>query len=200
MQDSNFIYYKNTIAVTNRHLCTCPLTEQLKKVCSVHPRAIILREKDLSEDAYLQLARQCQQAVESYGVPLIPNQYVAVARALQLKQIQVSFPLFADNYKSFTDFERVWVSVHSREEAWQAEQWGAGALIAGHIFATACKKDVAPRGLEFLQQICENVSIPVYAIGGINAKTYPLLQQSGVAGACVMSQSMTQENFFWQIG
>ena len=56
MQDSNFIYYKNTIAVTNRHLCTCPLTEQLKKVCSVHPRAIILREKDLLEDAYLSLA------------------------------------------------------------------------------------------------------------------------------------------------
>ena len=58
MQDSNFIYYKNTIAVTNRHLCTCPLTEQLKKVCSVHPRAIILREKDLSEDAYLSLAEE----------------------------------------------------------------------------------------------------------------------------------------------
>lgn len=188
------------VAVTNRKLCSGNFLQQVQRLARSGVSAIILREKDLSEDAYLQLARQCQQAVESYGVPLIPNPYVAAARALQLKQIQVSFPLFADNYKSFTDFERVWVSVHSREEAWQAEQWGAGALIAGHIFATVCKKDVAPRGLEFLQQICENVSIPVYAIGGINAKTYPLLQQSGVAGACVMSQSMTQENFFWQIG
>ena len=165
------------IAVTNRKLCNGDFLQHVRRLARSGVSAVILREKDLSEDAYLQLARQCQQAVESYGVPLIPNQYVAVARALQLKQIQVSFPLFADNYKSFTDFERVWVSVHSREEAWQAEQWGAGALIAGHIFATACKKDVAPRGLEFLQQICENVSIPVYAIGGINAKTYPLLQQ-----------------------
>ena len=186
------------VAVTNRKLCNDNFLQQVQRLARSGVSAIILREKDLSEDAYLQLARQCQQAVESYGVLLIPNQYVAVARALQLKQIQVSFPIFADNYKSFTDFERVWV-VHSREEALQAEQWGAGALIAGHIFATACKKDVAPRGLEFLQQICENVFIPVYAIGGINAKTYPLLQQSGVAGACVMSQSMKQENFFWQM-
>ena len=190
---------KRIVAGTYRKLWSGDFLQQRQRLARSGVSAFILREKVLSQQAYLQLAWQCWQALESYGVPLIPNQYVAVARALQLRQIQVSFPLFSDTYKAYTDFERVWVSVHSREEARQAEQWGAGALIAGHIFATACKKDAAPRGLKFLQQICETVSIPVYAIGGIHGETYPLLQQSGAAGACVMSQSMKQENFFWQM-
>jgi thiamine-phosphate pyrophosphorylase len=84
------------------------------------------------------------------------------------------------------------------EESVQAAQWGAHGLIAGHIFATDCKKGVPPRGLDFLQQVCNAVTLPVYAIGGISVKTYPLVQQSNAAGVCVMSQAMEQENFFWK--
>lgn len=73
---------------------------------------------------------------------------------------------------------------------------GAHALIAGHIFPTDCKKGVAPRGLSFLEQVCNAVTVPVYAIGGITADTLPLVQQSKAAGACIMSLAM-QENFFW---
>ena len=92
MQDSNFIYYKNTIAVTNRHLCTCPLTEQLKKVCSVHPRAIILREKDLSEDAYLSLAEEVLSICAKENVPCILHNQ---KRSLLVRPIflQVTFML-----------------------------------------------------------------------------------------------------------
>ena len=75
---------------------------------------------------------------------------------------------------------------------------GAHGLIAGHIFITDCKKGAAPRGLAFLQQICDAVNIPVYAIGGINAQTYPELQASSAAGACVMSYAMKQGSFFWE--
>lgn len=191
---------KEIVAVTNRKLCSGDFLQQLQRLANSGVAAVILREKDLSEEQYLQLAWQCRQALVPYGIPLVPNQHIAVSRTLQLKQIQLSFPLFAEAYNTLSEFERIWVSVHNMAEALQAEQWGAGAIIVGHIFVTDCKKDLAPQGLEFLQQICEAVSIPVYAIGGIHAQTYPLVLQSNATGVCVMSQSMTQEKFFWQTG
>ena len=50
--------YRDLIAVTNRHLCSRPFTEQITRVCKLHPKALILREKDLPEEEYFSLARQ----------------------------------------------------------------------------------------------------------------------------------------------
>lgn len=49
----------------------------------------------------------------------------------------------------------------------EAEQLGASYLTAGHIYATDCKRGLPPRGLGFLKEVCREVSIPVYGIGGI---------------------------------
>ena len=49
--------FDTVIAVTNRRLCDRPFTEQLERVCSHHPRALILREKDLPENEYELLAK-----------------------------------------------------------------------------------------------------------------------------------------------
>lgn len=87
----------------------------------------------------------------------------------------------------FKNKKRVGVSVHSIEEAGKAEGMGADYLITGHIFETDCKPGVLPRGLDFLQSVCKNVAIPVYAIGGISEKNAALTVQSGAAGICMMS-------------
>ena len=50
--------YENVIAVTNRSLCQRPFAEQIERVCSLHPKAVILREKDLPEEEYSRLAEQ----------------------------------------------------------------------------------------------------------------------------------------------
>lgn len=188
---------KEIVAVTDRALCGGDFLQQLQRLAASGVSAIILRETDLSEAQYLQLARQCQKRL-AHRTPLVINRQLSAARALQCRQIQLPFSQFADCHSTLADFEQVWVSVHSAAEALQAERLGAHRLIAGHIFATDCKKDLAPRGLAFLQQICQAVSVPVYAIGGVNAQTYPLLLQSEAAGVCVRSQSMTQGPFFWQ--
>lgn len=82
-------------------------------------------------------------------------------------------------------------SIHSAEEAKLAQQLGAEFLIAGHIFPTACKAGLMPRGLDFLRSVCETVTIPVYAIGGITAQHVPDVLAQGAAGVCVMSHLMT---------
>lgn len=57
--------YRDLIAVTNRHLCSRPFTEQITRVCKLHPKALILREKDLPEEEYFSLARQVRKSVNS---------------------------------------------------------------------------------------------------------------------------------------
>lgn len=46
------------ICVTNRHLSEKSLARQVEIVCKFHPKAIILREKDLPEDEYMTLANE----------------------------------------------------------------------------------------------------------------------------------------------
>ena len=72
-----------------------------------------------------------------------------------------------------------------------AVQAGASQIILGTIFETDCKKGLPGRGLEFLENVCKEVDIPVYAIGGISPELFPAVLQAGAAGACVMSGPMT---------
>ena len=83
-------------------------------------------------------------------------------------------------------------SVHSVEDAIEAEKLGASYLTAGHIFATDCKRGLPPRGTGFLKQVCESVNIPVYAIGGIGLDDGKIdrVRECGAAGACIMSAFM----------
>ena len=80
----------------------------------------------------------------------------------------------------------------SVEEAKEAQKLGATYLTAGHIYTTDCKKGLPPRGLDFLREICNAVTIPVYAIGGIHAGTGQIreVMECGASGACIMSEMM----------
>ena len=68
--------YSSVIAVTNRHLCSRPFMEQIDRVCSLHPKAVILREKDLSEQEYLILAENVLEICKQYQVPCILHSFV----------------------------------------------------------------------------------------------------------------------------
>ena len=87
-------------------------------------------------------------------------------------------------------FHTIGASVHSPEEALEAEALGADYVTAGHVFATDCKKGAVPRGLEFLRKTADAVSLPVFAIGGISPENIGAVREAGAAGACMMSQMM----------
>jgi len=159
--------YRDLIAVTNRHLCSRPFTEQITRVCKLHPKALILREKDLPEEEYFSLARQVKEICEQFKVPFIPHFYPAVARELGCDRLHLPLPLLLENPKVVSDFHTVGTSIHSVSEAVEAEKLGTSYLTAGHIYVTDCKKGLAPRGLGFLKDVCSTVNVPVYAIGGI---------------------------------
>lgn len=147
---------------------------------------VILREKDLSESEYEALAKQVIEVCPN----VILHTYTDTAKRLGIKKVHVPFSAFKRNM----DFEAVGVSVHSADEAKAAEKMGASYVTAGHIFATDCKRGLAPRGTDFLREVVKSVSIPVYAIGGITPDNIGMIQETGAGGACVMSGFMKCEN------
>ena len=175
------------IVVTNRSLCRTGLKEQVEKISRLgFCDALILREKDLSEAKYLSLAKSIKEICDEHGIDFICNNMPDVAEQLGCN-LQLSFQSFLEQGHRA---DSTWVSVHSLDEAIEAERLGADALIAGHIFVTDCKKGLEPRGLDFLRKICEAVSIPVFAIGGIDDENAELVKQAGAQGECRMSWYM----------
>ena len=196
--------YSRLIAVTDRSLCTRPFPEQIARVCARHPRALILREKDMPEREYERLAAEVMKICAEYDVPCILHSYAEAARRLgcgaihmpltKLEQYHKVFAVGSGEHRRENEFFTVrGVSVHSAAEAIRAEELGATYLTAGHIFPTGCKAGIPPRGLSFLQDVAVSVSIPVYGIGGIgiDAGQIQKLLDCGAAGGCAMSAMMS---------
>ena len=161
---------------------------QLEKICAAGIDRVILREKTLSESEYEAIAERTAEICGRYGVPLSLHTFVNAAKRLGCMDIHLSFSDFSAGLSE--GFETVGVSVHSIEEAVFVQSRGAAYITAGHIFPTDCKKGLPPRGVDFLREICTEVHIPVYAIGGITPENIHLVKASGAAGVCVMSGLM----------
>lgn len=187
--------FKNLLAVTNRRLCTRPFLEQVDHLASCHPAGIILREKDLTEGEYQALAEQVQAVCGKYQTACIFHTWPEVSRRLGCPNIHLPLWKLRECAEELEGFEKIGASIHSVEEAKEAEGLGATYLTAGHIFLTDCKKGVPPRGLGFLGKVCEAVTIPVYGIGGITEENAGDVMRCGAAGYCVMSGVM-RSHFF----
>ena len=189
------IYMSEILVFTNRTLCQEEFITRIEKLAKAHPNGIVLREKDCSEEAYKLLAQEVLDICKKYEVTCILHNFVEVARELQEKKIHLPLPVLrALSKREREEFLVLGASCHSVSDAIEAEQLGCTYITAGHIFDTDCKKDLPGRGLEFLEQICQSVSIPVYAIGGIDSKYMTLIRNAGAKGACVMSEAMKCKN------
>lgn len=179
------------ICITNRKLCSNNFLDQIEMIASAHPKAIVLREKDLSEKEYEQLARQVMQICQKHGTQCILHSFSNVAIALGAVAVHMPLPLLQKmTPQEKSHFQIIGASCHSLEEAKEAQDLGCTYITAGHIFLTDCKKGLPGRGLSFLEEICKTVRIPVYAIGGISSQNIESVRKTGAAGACIMSGFM----------
>ena len=83
-------------------------------------------------------------------------------------------------------------SVHSLAEALAAEAEGADRLLYGHIYPTASKPDLPPRGIDALKQVVTFTTKPVIAIGGITPDRIPEIAATGATGIAVLSGILGQ--------
>lgn len=180
------------LCVTNRLLCKEDFPERIDRLAQARPEGIILREKDLSASEYRSLAEAALEICEKHGTLCILHSFAEVAQELGATALHLPLPLLrelpSNKRKQFTTLG---ASCHSTEEAREAEALGCTYIIAGHIFDTDCKKGLAGRGLEFLKQVCDSVTLPVYAIGGVSGENAMQTVKAGAKGVCVMSGAMT---------
>ena len=181
------------LAISNRSLCERPFLEQIERVCKLRPDALVLREKDLSPQEYKELAEQVLEICGEYQVPCILHSFWKEALELGCNQIHLPLYLLRGlDPEAKKKFRVIGTSIHAVEEAVEAQSLGATYLTAGHIYTTDCKKGLAPRGLEFLRQVCESVELPVFAIGGIkfDPEQWQEIREAKAVGGCIMSGMM----------
>ena len=187
--------YEHTIVITNRHLVQGDFLKQLEKVTKLHPYALILREKDLTDDAYESLAKKVFDLCKREDITFFLHTKIEIARKIGCQNIHLSIPvlkgLSETEKKALTeDFCEISISCHSMEDVEIAMAGGATQIILGTIFETECKKGVLGKGVEFVREICQKCPLPVYAIGGMDLQRLPLVIDAGAAGCCMMSGFM----------
>ena len=180
------------IAFTNRHLVRGDFLKQIDNLAASGVDRIVLREKDMNEKAYKKLAEQVLNICEKRNCDCSLHYFMEVA--LSLKVDAVHLPLFkmTDNIRQA--FRTVGVSTHSLTDVKKAEAVQCDYVTFGHVFETDCKKDVPPRGLTLLRSICEESTMPVYAIGGIRLDNIRQVAEAGAKGACIMSGFMVEKD------
>ena len=187
--------YEHTIVITNRHLVQGDFLKQLEKVTKLHLHALILREKDLADDAYESLAKKVFDLCKREDITFFLHTKIEIARKIGCQNIHLSIPvlkgLSETEKKALTeDFCEISISCHSMEDVEIAMAGGATQIILGTIFETECKKGVLGKGVECVREICQKCPLPVYAIGGMNLQRLPLVIDAGAAGCCMMSGFM----------
>lgn len=175
--------------ITNRKICKNDYLSVLKDAVEARIDAIILREKDLCTEDLLNLALDVKKITQNTKTKLIVNGNLEVAEKIEADGYQLSFSEFKRGVPNFKGL--IGVSVHSLEEALDADKLGASYILASHIFPTDCKKGLPPRGVLWLREITKRVSIPVIALGGININNAHEVIKVGSQGVAVMSFIMS---------
>ena len=195
MITSMYKKYEHTIVITNRALVQGDFFEQMQKVIRLHPHAVILREKDLSDEEYKVLAEKILDICREENVDCFLHSRISIAKSLGCGRIHLSVPALetmgeTERICLEKDFQEISVSCHSMEDMKTAVKNGATQIILGTIFETECKKGLKGKGLEFVHKICKACPVPVYAIGGINMERLSQVMDAGAAGGCMMSGFM----------
>ena len=155
-----------------------------------------LREKNLDEEHFLQEAVEIKELCKKYHVPFVINDNVHIAVKMDADGVHVGqSDMEAGDVRAKLGPDKiVGVSAQTVEQAVLAEKRGADYLGVGAVFSTGTKLDADDVSYETLKAICETVSIPVVAIGGITKDNLMELKGSGIDGIAVVSAIFAQEN------
>jgi len=174
-----------------------PLTHVVEAAVRGGVTVVQYREKSATTRRMIEEAREVRQLCRAAGVPFIVNDRVDVALAVDADGVHVGqddMPAYLAR-RMIGKGRILGVSAGNVQEAKKAMADGADYIGASPIFATPTKPDApAPMGVEGLRQLAGAVSIPVVAIGGINARNAASIIAAGAAGVAVVSAVVAAED------
>lgn len=155
-----------------------------------------LREKDKTTREYLELARKVHELTKKYSVPLIIDDRLDIAMAIDAEGVhlgQSDMPVEPAR-KLFGPDKIIGATAKTVPQALEAWAQGADYLGVGAIYPTTTKVKTVLTSTDTLRDICNAVPIPVNAIGGLNRDNIDILAGIPVSGICVVSAIMKAED------
>lgn len=155
-----------------------------------------LREKNKSTRAYVELAEKVHTITKRYHVPLIIDDRVDVALAIDAEGVHVGAEdMSVVTARRLMGEDKI-VGATAKTVPWAQEAYGQGAdyLGVGAIYPTATKVKTVLTSVDTLREICHAVPIPVNAIGGLSRENIDILAGAPIAGICVVSAIMKAED------
>lgn len=155
-----------------------------------------LREKDKTTREYIKLAEKVHNLTQMYNVPLIIDDRVDVALAVNAEGVHVGqsdMPVSLAR-KLMGENKIVGATTKTVEQAKEAFEQGADYLGVGAIFPTTTKVKTVLTSTDTLRDICYSVPIPVNAIGGLNKDNIDVLEDIEISGICVVSAIMKSDD------
>ena len=172
------------------------LYEQVESALKGGATCVQLREKELDFDSFLAEAVELKTLCSRYGVPLIINDNVEIALRCGADGVHVGQEdMEAGSVRAKVGPDMiVGVTAKTVEQALAAQRAGADYLGSGAVFGSATKTNARPMSKETLREICDAVTIPVVAIGGINLQNIRELENTGIHGVAVVSGIFAAED------
>jgi thiamine-phosphate pyrophosphorylase len=148
---------------------------------------IQVRAKTLSGRDLLAFARQA--VVRAGGCPVLVNSRFDIALAAGAQGVHLPAHSIAPALirRLVPSSFRIGVSCHAVDEIRAAQKEGADFVVFGPVFTTRSKPGASPVGLPMLREVCREVEIPVYALGGVTRANAPLCIEAGAAGVAGIS-------------
>ena len=178
--------------ITDRKLVThyVSLITAVEEALKGGVKALQVREKDLGTRELLDMAYRMREITDKYRAKLFINDRVDIALSVEADGVhlgQNSIPPHAVRKIAKGKF-MIGVSAHSIEEAKQAEKEGADFITLGPVYKTPSKlKYGQPLGVDIIRKTKAEISIPVFAIGGIKKDRIKEVMNAGADGIALIS-------------
>lgn len=188
--------------VTNRYGESEPIfLQKIEEACKNGVTLVQLREKELTTSAYYKLAQKVKNVTDAYQIPLIIDDRVDICLAIDASGVHIGDDeLPTEVTRQLIGDKILGVSAKNVSQAQEAQMSGADYLGIGAMFSTTTKKDAQTTSFETLQQITQEISIPVVAIGGITEERITNFNHINIQGIAVVSEIMKASNIGEKVG
>lgn len=182
--------------IISSNLMKKSLEEVLQDVIEGGADAIQLREKTMSDREFLIIARQVRKVTAQSKTVFIVNDRVEIARKADADGLHIGqSDIDITTARSILGHNKIiGVSTHTISQARRAQQSGADYIGAGPVFSTTTKSYEPPVGLDYVQQVKKEITIPFVAVGGINIGNVQEVLRAGGRRIAICSAIICSEN------
>jgi thiamine-phosphate pyrophosphorylase len=165
-----------------------------QQLCDGGSDLIQLRAKNSSPDQIRAMAEKILPITRRANVGFVINDHLEIAREIGADFCHLGQEDFFDaGYQHCSEVRsqksevRIGLSTHSPEQAERAMKAMADYIAIGPVFATGTKPGAKPVTLDYVRWAAANVTVPWFAIGGVNLQTLDDVLAAGTRRICVVS-------------